>query len=476
MPNDIATLALLMWAPLSVFLFSRYPAPLAASFSIVGATALLPSGFAYDLPPLPPLDRDAIAGLGSMAGCAMFASRHLKARRPGSGLEVLALIMVAGTLATAMANGDAVTSGGRIFRGLRLYDGVVAAIQVVLGIVLPFYIGRIVFRRPADLWCLLWTLAAGGLLYSVLVLWEVRMSPHIHDWVYGYQPGLFRMAKRGTLWGWRPMVFVGHGISLTMLVLSCTVAAAALWRVRSRVFGLPGSFVAPYLLGVLFACQSLGSLVYGIAAVPMLVYLRPRLQSLALTGIALIVLTYPVSRALDVFPTDSLVRLAQQVSEERAASLQFRFTNEDILIDRALERPLFGWGAFGRNRVYSDSGRSAVVTDGYWIIVFSVSGAIGFVCAFGLLTIPTLRAARAIRRHQVSREMFLVLGVGWVAALSGTDLLPNGFLNARTFFVAGALTGALEGWAFTRPVKNENPKPFTPSVIPDMRSERGIRA
>ena len=471
MPNELAKLMLYAWAPLSIFLFSRYPAPLAASISIVGASALLPSGFALDLPPLPPLDRDAIAGLASLMGCAIFGLRYLQARLPGTGLELLAVLMVLGALGTAIANQDAVAIGGRNFGGLRLYDGVVAAIAVVLGILVPFYVGRAVFRRAADLKVLLVVFAVGGLAYSVLVLWEVRMSPHIHDSLYGYQPALFRMSRRGVLWGWRPMVFVGHGISLTMLVLSCTMAAGALWRARTRFLGFTGKVATPYLFGVLFACQSLGSLAYATFALPVLAWLRPRAQSMVLTAIALIVLTYPVSRAADVFPTDTLVDVAGRVSEDRAASLQFRFTNEDILIDHALERPLFGWGGFGRNRVYTEAGRRAVVTDGYWIILFGISGAVGFVCAFGILAIPTLRAARAVRRRPVSRDTFLVLGAAWITALCATDLLPNGFLSGRTFFVAGALTGALEGWRSLRPSRTEKPKPLTAltPIVPTAR-------
>ncbi len=59
----------------------------------------------------------------------------------------------------------------------------------------------------------------------------------------------------------------------------------------------------------------------------------------------------------------------QNVSADRANSLRHRLNNEDMLLSRAFESPLFGWGGWGRNRVYDENGKDLTVTDGLWIII-----------------------------------------------------------------------------------------------------------
>src|SRR5207245_2594993 len=89
------------------------------------------------------------------------------------------------------------------------------------------------------------------------------------------------------------------------------------------------------------------------------------------------------------------------MSESRASSLEFRFVQEEELLKHAAERPWFGWGRYGRNRVYKEDwqgiGVDTSVTDGRWIITFGQFGIVGFLAEFGLLAIPIFRAARALK-------------------------------------------------------------------------------
>src|SRR5690606_40998223 len=60
-----------------------------------------------------------------------------------------------------------------------------------------------------------------------------------------------------------------------------------------------------------------------------------------------------VHRDLRSFPTrrssDLMVESARaNADEERAQSLEFRFMNEELLLERVRERLLVGWGEFGR--------------------------------------------------------------------------------------------------------------------------------
>ena len=57
------------------------------------------------------------------------------------------------------------------------------------------------------------------------------------------------------------------------------------------------------------------------------------------------------------------------------------------MLERASERILFGWGRFGRSRVYNEYGSDISVTDGRWIITLGQFGVVGFMGEFGLLAL-----------------------------------------------------------------------------------------
>ncbi len=407
-------------------------------------------GVTFDPEGLPALDRDTISSLSVLVAVLLFRRDLLARRPPLRGVEWLVVAMIAGGFVTALTNGDARYTGVRVLPAVPLWGGVSMAADAILLFGLPFYLGRLFYRRPRDLHFLLIALAVAGGLYSLPVLWEVRMSPHLHYWVYGYQPAEFAMAKRDLWFGWRPMVFVGHGISLAMFVLSALLAAVGLWRARSRALGFASSLLPFYLCVLLLLCNSVGAIVYGVVAAPLAAFTRFRVQLVGIAILAGLIVSYPALRALDWFPTRTLTDVAASFSEARADSLAFRFENEDILVEHARERVWFGWGGYGRNRVYSsETGADRSVTDGFWIIALGQMGVVGFVCTFGLLLLPVVRATRLGRRRPVSAETALVAALAWIVAVNALDLLPNGFLQARTFFFAGALAGAVSGWRHT---------------------------
>src|SRR5205823_4753004 len=98
-------------------------------------------------------------------------------------------------------------------------------------------------------------------------------------------------------------------------------------------------------------------------------------------ALALLLLVPPAYMALrltGVWSGEGVVEwVGSRVDEERAQSLEFRLRNEDLLIDRALEQPAFGWGGWGRSRVVDDTGRDLTVTDGLWVIALGDRGFFG---------------------------------------------------------------------------------------------------
>jgi hypothetical protein len=438
LPNLLAPVALLLWIPIGLALFAVYRPPVAASATIIAASLLLPCGYAFKTKGLPELDRELIASLAALVGCLVFAPQRLRGRRPGQGIELLAAVVSLAAVGTTLTNQDAVGDAP----ALGAYDALTTAFREVLRFWLPFFLGRALFRSPSELRPLLAFLAAAGLVYSIPIFWEARMSPHLHFYLYGFSPAAFNDQVRSG--GYRPMVFVGHGLALAMFALSATVASIGLTRLQPRFLGVRTSWVSAYLFGVLVICRSAAALVYGVVVAPLLLFLRVSAQARVILVVAFIVMAYPVLRSLDWFPTATLVDVARSFSDERSRSLEFRFVNEDALLERARERIWFGWGGWGRStQLETIYGRP--ITDGFWIILLGQQGAVAYLAAFGLLLGPAIMASRRIGRMRPSQDGFLLATTGWIVVLNTVDLLPNGFLTARAIFVSGALAGAVQG-------------------------------
>jgi hypothetical protein len=172
---------------------------------------------------------------------------------------------------------------------------------------------------------------------------------------------------------------------------------------------------------------------------PVILFAPLRLQVLVAVVFAGMVLTFPMLRGAGLVPVDTIHGLAQSVNENRAGSLKYRFDHEDALLARANEKPLAGWGSWGRNRIYDpETGRDLSVTDGLWVIIIGQYGWIGYIAQFGLLTIPVIILAA---RHNAALTPALTGGAIMMAA-SLVYLIPNAGLSPLTWLITGALAGS----------------------------------
>jgi hypothetical protein len=138
------------------------------------------------------------------------------------------------------------------------------------------------------------------------------------------------------------------------------------------------------------------------------------------------------------------VSIASDFSEERAASLEFRFDHEQALLERANERFWFGWGRYGRSRVYDEYGIDRSVTDGYWIITLGQFGFLGFIIVFSVLTLPVFLAAYALKFTNSMRDSLSLAALALIVAIGVIDLLPNASIRPWTLLLAGSLYGRAE--------------------------------
>jgi hypothetical protein len=441
-PNLFAMAALLMWPVVAIVLYHTRPVGQATLWTILGAYLLLPVGASIKFEMVPQFDKSSIASIAALVGCALVAGR-LRWLGHGFGLvQLLVLALLVGPFVTSELNGDPVSIGGRILPGVGHYDALSAVVAQFLHVI-PFFLGRQFLSGADDNEDVLRVLIIAGLCYSLPMLFEVRMSPQLHTWIYGYFPHSFLQQMREG--GFRPVVFLGHGLLTAFFVMTAAVAAAAFWRTRTRVVRQPAAAVTAYLGGVLILCKTLGALLYGAALVLLVRFARPQLQLRVAVALVAIALLYPVLRAADLFPTGTLVELAGAIDADRAQSLKFRFDNEDILLERAWQRFTFGWGRFGRNRVYdAESGSDVSVTDGRWIIAMGQFGFIVFLAEFGLLALAVARAAQASKFAYDDSEQVMLGALALIVAINVVDLLPNASLSPWTWLLAGALLGRAE--------------------------------
>lgn len=75
------------------------------------------------------------------------------------------------------------------------------------------------------------------------MLYEVRLSPQLHRIFYGYFPHSFAQQVRGG--GFRPVVFLQHGLWVAFFAMMMTVVTFALWCQNKQKSGIDNAF-SPY--------------------------------------------------------------------------------------------------------------------------------------------------------------------------------------------------------------------------------------
>jgi hypothetical protein len=443
--NWFAYFALLTWPLAALLLYRTRSASEATVWTILGALLLLPAQLPIKIPMIPAIDKASVSAVSAVVGCLLLAPRF---KRSGAGFgltEILAALYIFGPVVTAVLNNDPIVVGDRILPGVGWYDGISALLSQTI-LFLPFLVGRRFLYKTEDIETILRALALAGVLYSLPMLLEVRLSPQLSNWIYGYFPSSFIGEIRDDRF--RPVVFMNNGLTVAFFASTAFLAAVVLGRVNSRFGKLPAGGITAYLGALLIFCKSYGSLVYAVVFASLIRWTKPATQvriAVLLAGIAIL---YPVLRMADYFPADQLVSVSASFNQERANSLKFRFDQEQQLLARASERFFFGWGRYGRNRVYDEeSGRDASTTDGLWILILGQFGFVGFLGQFGLLTLPVFRVGAAIKRVRSAREAIFVAALTGIVALTVIEQLPNASVTPWSWLLAGALLGRVESIA-----------------------------
>lgn len=444
MPNPIAYMMLLMWPVISTVLFLRLPLARALIWSLLIAYLILPPyPAAFDFPAMPPLSKATLPNLTVFVLCMIMLPKGTPILPDSRIARLFIGLFIATPILTVQTNAEPIVFLQESLPGLKWNDAI--ALPISQGIlILGYLMARPLLRTTAAQKDLLVALMIGGLAYSIPMLIEVRLSPQINTWVYGFFQHVFSQSVRGS--GYRPLVFLDHGIWAAFFVLTAMIATLALWRPqkpsreRLRLVGC-----ALYLAAIVVLCKTMGSIIYMMFLTPLVVFLKARTQLQIAAALALLAISYPALKGSGIVPSDTILAAAERVSAERAYSLQFRFENEDQLLERAREKPWFGWGSWGRNHLHDPvNGTILTVTDGRWIITIGVFGWLGFIAEFGLLALPIFLLFKEIRLAPPARVSPYIGPLALLLAVNMVDMLPNATLTPITWLLSGALLGHAE--------------------------------
>jgi tetratricopeptide (TPR) repeat protein len=404
---------------------------------MVGGWLLLPPT-GISLPGFPDFDKVLAPIAGVILGTFIFQPHRLLAFRL-KWFDLPMLLWCALALISSLAN------------GLGVYDGISGVFTNFARWTLPYFIGRLYFGTKEGMRELACGIAIGGMIWVLPCLFEIRMSPILMAKVYG-------MARyEGTrLGGWRPFVFFTTGLELGMWMTASSLTATWLWwsgcLKESRRYSL-FIWCLPVLLITTVLCRASGALALLILGLTTL-WLSTRLGvKLLFCGLLLVPLGYYAIRIPNLWSGTQLTDfLAAHFDEERARSLAFRFEKENMLTQKAMEQPVWGWGGWGRSRVVDEqSGRDISTTDGMWIIYLGYHGMVGLLTWTTMLLLPSWLFAFRFSVRQWSDPTIAPLAV--LATLLGLyvmDCLLNGFMNPSYVVASGGLAGAVASSEKTR--------------------------
>lgn len=428
--NAFAYMALLGWPLLSFIFYSRFTTLTATFLTIVGGYMLLPVKVEIDLPLVPPLDKTSIPAVSAMLWCLVVKKKWVPIVPDMLWEKFLFCSIFILLILTAATNSEPVFNGEQLIQGLRIYDGISYAMNFYIELI-PFLLGMAIVKDKGDLYKLVRLMVIAGVLYTPAILFEIRMSPQLHNWVYGFFPHSFLQQVRFD--GFRPVVFIGHGLTVAILMVIVCAMTATLAKMRLSIAKIPATLILLYMIVVLLLCKSVGAWIIGAIAIAFILLLPASTKQKTAFVVALLIACYPLFSLFGWFPFEELLEAASVFGEDRVQSLAFRFNHEGALLNHALEKMWLGWGGWSRNRL-ADS-----VTDGYWIILLGTAGMLGYLGVTGLLLSSIYRAGQTIHSSKDQQERRLLSSLSLLIALIMLDQIPNGSLTSVVWFFCGAM-------------------------------------
>jgi len=429
----LVPLMLFGWIPFAIAAFGMMPARKATLVVVIGGWLFLPVA-SYKVPGIPDYTKVMAVGLGAALGITLFAADRLRSLRFCKlDVPMFAWCLVPGI--SSFANGHG------------LHDAISGILTHCVAWGIPYVVGRAMFRDSAALDQLARALFVGGLLYAPLCLYEVRMSPQLHATFYGFAQHAFLQHVR--MGGYRPLVFMQHGLMVGLWMSIATVCGLALWwrGGLQRLAGMSVGWLLLFLLAATVLCKSMGALVLLALGAAAVFAVRAAGKRVAIWVLVVVPVLFVFARVICNWQARGLIDLLLPHYPDRAQSIEFRISSEQAFMPGIWQRPWFGWSAWSFTPASPDPDDPLhIARDSYWLITSCCFGLVGLGLFFWVHLAPIVAVLRklAIPEWTGRRSAGLCALVVAVCMFVG-DCLFNAMVNPVYTMALGGLTSFAVG-------------------------------
>ncbi len=426
------------WIPLVLAVFCFFKPRTAVLFSLFGAWLFLPMA-GYGLVGLPDIGKLTVGSYAALLGVMIFDANRFRQLRISKWDLPMLVVMLSPFVSAIMG-------------GFSVYDGLSSIANVAGGCGVAYLLGRMYFNDVEGRHELSMAFLVAGLIYVPFCLYEMRLSPQLHQQVYGYSQHNFDQTYR--MGGWRPMVFMQHGLAVGLFMAAAAVMGVWVWMSKQRrtLLGLPIIVWVVPLLATAVLCKSALALALLLVAVVVLLLVRMTHWTLPVLLMALLPPAYMVGRITNVIDGQTVLARLTPVAGEQIGSLSVRIQSEQVLIPLALQHPVWGVSRWSRlvedsrgvRRDEADYGFQ-VVPDALWLLTLANRGLIGLTALVLVFLVPVFAL---LRKHRLTgnigaRCLDPATGLAVVLVMHMADNLLNAMVSPVFWLMAGGLTGIL---------------------------------
>jgi hypothetical protein len=437
-------LMLFGWIPFAIAAFALLQARTATLVVVIGGWLFLPVA-SYKFPGLPDYTKNMAVALAATLGIALFASDRLRSLR----FCRLDVPMVAWCLLPAISS---------LANDHSVHDAISSVLVQSVEWGIPYLVGRVMFRDSAALDQLACALFVGGLLYVPLCLYEIRMSPQLNAIVYGFRQHSFLQHIR--MGGYRPLVFMQHGLMVGLWMSIATIGGFALWwRGGSRrLAGMRAGWLLLLLFATTVLCKSMGALtLLGLGAAAVFA-VRAAGKRVVIWALVMAPVLFVFARLICNWQARELIDLLHQHYPDRAESVEFRISSEQAFMPGIWHRPWFGWSAWDFTPPSRDPDDPLhLARDSFWLITSCCFGLVGVALFFWVHLAPIVAVLRKLPlRDWTGRHGAGLCALVVAICMFVGDCLFNAMINPVYTMALGGLTSFAVGLV-TRPALAARP-------------------
>ena len=418
-----AKFMLLFWVPLTIYWFKKKDPREAVLLSYIGGILFLPNSTLHM--PLIVYNKRAAIAIAVLLGEAI--SNKKVVYRKNFFDNVMITFCFISSIITSVIN------------GYGLYEGFIVGLDNFFTWGVAFITGRKYFSKETDLKLLVKYILTGVLIYVPLCQYELRMSPQLHIKLYGFfQHSWTQHFRYG---GYRPIVFMQHGLMVSLWLMVGVVIFFWLWRSKAikRIFNIPVFILFFISLGTLFMSKSKGALFLGILGIVLWYAYKNKTIDKIFTIFLIALPVYFFLRIQSLITVSDIVNIISHFfDQQRIASLNFRLRSEELITNSmGFFQILLGWHRWGRGVGIDPYTGRPVIVDSLWIVIYGSRGLLGLTSMFLLILSGPITIVKNLKRKKSICLESVVLSL--IIILFAYDCLVNAMVNSIYILCTGAL-------------------------------------